>query len=169
MFTFIANIIFAQRNAREIIHLEADLAAVRARFRNVVSHATGGASTDIARSLNDIGVEVSKHHNRNYNAGMAEGARRAASAVAHLSEAERKVLDSMLHECGRKLATIATETGVMDGDVRAIVRVFVQRGLAEFGHLVDDEGALMGRGYCLTDAGHKLQVEARRRALAVAA
>lgn len=126
---------------------------LEAKFRNVVSHATGGATADITRSLNDISVGISRHRNDVF----------AAGALASLSIPERKVLDAMSSEIGHKLANIAADTGLKEADVRSIVQVFVHRGLAEFGHLTDLDGTnLRGRGYTLTEpAGSDFQARLR--------
>lgn len=160
MLKFIGNIIAAQRNAKALTEARAELFDLEAKAKCIIAHAIGGGhAVGLDDGLNDICVEISACRNRIYN--EARDMERMASAgikgaLAHLSEAERKVLGSMEHVWGRKLATIATETGLMDADVRAIVKVFVHRGLAEFGALYND-GELAGRGYYLTDAGAAMQ------------
>lgn len=156
---FIANLFAAQRNAAEVARLNGEIVHIRARFRNIVLHATGGETGAIDGPLNDIAVEISRSRNQAYNAGMEEGVRRLAhNPLANMSGAELAVLDEMSEELGFKLATLATRTGLMDGDVRAIVRTFALRGLAQFGPLYDlGDGTLKGRGYTLTEAGYALQ------------
>lgn len=166
MLTFIKNILSAQRIARELATAKAKVVTAESRLSEVLEHATAGAFTYADHPMDTLKAAISSVRNYHFNEGIEEGIRRAANNLTHYCEAERKVLDAMLHEVGRKLATIATETGLTDIDVKAIVRVFMQRGLAEFGTLYDDDGMLAGRGYCLTDKGLALQVQARRRAMA---
>lgn len=165
MFTFFKNIIRAQRTATALAAVTADLKALERKAINIVSHATGGDFADITASLNDIGVEISKHHNRNFNMGRNEGMRRKASELRgdllhSMHEAERKVLVTFHEEIGRPLADVAAHTGLALNDVRTLAKGLVIKGLAYFGTLVNDEGQPAGSGYLLTVAGADLKTRA---------
>jgi hypothetical protein len=162
MFTFIKNIYSAQSLARRVASAEAELAALEVKARNIVSHATGGALTDLSKSLNDICVEISAVKNRIFNEALAIGAERKAKELAgdllhSMHDVERKVLVALHSEFVRPLDAIASFTNLAVNDVRAIVRGFVLKGVAEFGPAMNDEGAVTGSGYTLTDTGNEMK------------
>jgi hypothetical protein len=159
MFKFIANLIAAQRNATALATVKADFADMEAKFRNIVSHATGGNSADITRPLNDIAVEISALRNRIYSEGRKMERRILAGDLLHsMHDVERAVLKAMHDEIGRPLASIAEEVGLKADEVRTIVKGFVLKGLAHFGPLFDmDSGTPKGSGYLLTDEGAALK------------
>lgn len=166
MLTFVKNILAAQRNAAALAAAKADLSALERKFRNIVSHATGGAFTDIKASLNDIAVEISASKNRVFNEAIVIGAERKAAELAgdllhSMHEVERKVLVELHDDVGVRLATIGDATGLKVDEVRTIVRGFAIKGLAFFGPLVDmDYGTPKGSGYLLTPEGADLRSRA---------
>jgi hypothetical protein len=158
VFKFISNIVHAQRNAALLATARADLFALEAKARNIVSHATGGLTRDIGRSLNDISVDITRHLNDAWHGGAREKARELAGDLLHsMHEAERKVLVILHNEVCRPLALIAEETGLAVDEVRTLVKGFVIKGLATFGPATSDEGMAAGSGYTLTDAGQELK------------
>lgn len=135
----------------EAARLRIEAAERDAKFRNFVSHATGGRTDDTTLSAAELAAKVNAVVNDAYGAG-------GFNPLPSMSDAERKVLDEMRHEWGVRLTELAANTGLKESDVRAIVKVFVLRGFAEFGWLgSEDDIFLRGRGYVLNDSGYALQ------------
>lgn len=101
-------------------HLRASVAAallkpdtsddLRAKLRNIISHASGGhlsAPEDMGRSLNDICVEISRHHNRIWEHAQ-ETALKAKPDTSELVEALKARLAS-LYAKGNTIPVSRTE------------------------------------------------------------
>jgi hypothetical protein len=159
MFKVIANIIAAQRNAAALLAAMDELHAVEAKFRNIVSHATGGALQDITLPLNTIAVEISRCRNSVWEQAQESKAKELAGDLLHsMHDAERRVLVLLHDEVGRKLADIAEEARLTVDEVRTIAKGFVIKGLAYIGTLMNEsDGTMAGRGYLLTGAGYDLK------------
>lgn len=162
MFKFLSNIIHAQSNARLLAAAENEFAALEAKARAIVSHATGGALTDVDKGLQYILGEISLSRGRVYHLALTNGAARKAEELAgdllhSMHDVERKVLVILHDEVCRPLALISKEAGLKVEEVRTIVKGFVIKGLAAFGPATDVDGRPAGSGYTLTDTGADLK------------
>jgi hypothetical protein len=159
MFKFIANIFAAQRNAAALLAAMDELHAVEAKTKSIISHATGGAFSDLDASLNDICVEISKSKNHVYHEARKMEREALAGDLLHsMHDAERRVLVLLHDEVGRKLADIAEEARLTVDEVRIIAKGFVIKGLAYFCPLFDmDSGTPKGSGYLLSPEGNELK------------
>ena len=162
MFKFVANIFAAQRNARLLAEVRADLFLLETKAKSIISHATGGVTSDLDATLNDICVEISAAKNRVFIEALAMGAERKAKELAgdllhSMHDVERRVLVVLHDEVCRPLALIASEVGRTIDEVRTIIKGFVIKGLAHFGPAVNDDGRPAGSGYTLTGAGAALK------------
>lgn len=141
MLKFFANLFAAQRNAKALSDLEG-------KFRNVVSHATAGNTSDITRPLNDIAVTISSVRNDVWQHAQESKVKEL------LHDLERKLLAELQGEYAYPIKVIAERIGAVEGDVRAVMRTFAIKGLAVIAPLYsEDEGTFRGRGYLLTADG----------------
>lgn len=133
---------------------EAALGQSERRQRMIVAHATGGATSDISRSVNDICVDISRTRNTVFAAGR----------LADMTPAERNVLDVLSDELVTPIPQMAADLGVPENTVRTILRSFAHKGLVHLDYARTDGGEgpdLCGRGYCLTSTGLTLQEQSR--------
>lgn len=73
-------------------------AAVEAKLRCVIAHATGGGDADTSRSINDICVAISSHHNRIWESALAKGRNEPAEPSGEVVPAEIAELFDLTHE-----------------------------------------------------------------------
>lgn len=93
---------------KQLTACEAELAEARRKMRMIVSHATGGHSSDIERSTNDICVAISANRSLIYEDGKQRGALKA--------EADRDRLISLVNSVVSDLESAERETNWCGGD-----------------------------------------------------
>ncbi len=82
--------------------------------------------------------------------------------MKNISERELKCLKILVkyylqYDAGVFFDTIAKETKIAKNKVRCAVRSLARKGLVEyFTGLMDDDGFLVGSGYCVTQKGVKI-------------
>lgn len=76
-----------------------------------------------------------------------------------LTDDQQAVLMEMESERGFTAAHLSIVTHLPVAKVTKIRRELLSMGLADYGEMMDDDGALMGKSYCLTDTGEQIKAQ----------
>ncbi|ESQ85414.1 hypothetical protein AEAC466_04415 [Asticcacaulis sp. AC466] len=77
--------------------------------------------------------------------------------VEQLSDAEIAAINEMVPEWGYGPKHISTDLGISISESRALLQSLHRKGVLNFGHLMDDEGKLHGKGYWLDRFGEAVR------------